>query len=93
MGRKFNKKCPECSSKDVIPIMYGMPGPEMQKKYYEGKIKLGGCSIEEHDMTDRYCNDCEHEWFKDTEYCTRCRDVVMYCDCYKSYIEDKYDEK
>ena len=45
MGRKFNKKCPECSSKDVIPIMYGMPGPEMQKKYYEGKIKLGGCSI------------------------------------------------
>ena len=93
MSKQYVKQCPECSSKDVIPIMYGMPDPEMQKKYDEGKIKLGGCSIDLDNMPDRYCNECEHKWFKDTKYCTRCKDVVMYCDCYKGYIEDLYDGK
>tara|TARA_B100001094_G_C18115019_1_gene763459 strand:- start:343 stop:600 length:258 start_codon:yes stop_codon:yes gene_type:complete len=82
MSKKFNKQCPECKSKSVIPIKYGMPGTKMQEDATMGKIKLGGCGIKEYDMNDRYCNDCEHEWFKGTEYCTRCLDVVMYCDCY-----------
>ena len=93
MSKKFNKQCPACKSKNIIPIKYGMPGTKMQDDAAIGKIKLGGCGIKDYDMNDRYCNDCEHEWFKDTEYCTTCLDVVMYCDCYKSYIEDKYDEK
>ena len=37
-------KCPKCKTSDaVVPIMYGMPGPEMHNEYNEGKIKLGGC--------------------------------------------------
>ena len=40
-------KCPKCKTSDaVVPIMYGMPGPEMQQDYYEGKIKLGGCTMD-----------------------------------------------
>ena len=92
MSKKFNKQCPECKSKSVIPIKYGMPGTKMRDDASEGKIMLGGCCIEE-DANDRYCKDCKHAWSKNTEYCTTCLDVVMYCDCYKSYIEDKYDEK
>ena len=56
MSKQYFKQCPECNSKDVIPIMYGMPDPEMQKKYDQGKIKLGGCSIDIDNMPDRYCN-------------------------------------
>ena len=92
MGKKFNNKCPECSSKNVIPIEYGMPGLEMREEADRGEIVLGGCCIME-DANNRHCKDCSHEWDKDTEYCTKCRDVVMYCDCYKSYIEHQYDEK
>ena len=47
--------------------MYGMPDLEMQKKYDQGKIKLGGCSIDIDNMPDRYCNKCEHEWFKNSK--------------------------
>ena len=57
-----NITCPECSSKgSVIPIRYGMPGPEMQQDYYEGKIKLGGCSMVENNP-DYHCKDCKYEW-------------------------------
>tara|TARA_X000000368_G_C22682128_1_gene558738 strand:- start:35 stop:298 length:264 start_codon:yes stop_codon:yes gene_type:complete len=85
------KTCPECKSKNIIPIVYGMPGTKMREDADIGKIKLGGCCIEEN-ANDMYCNECNHELFKDTEYCTTCLDVVMYCDCYKSYIENKYDK-
>ena len=56
----MKKECPKCSSKEnVVPIRYGMPGPKMQQDYYEGKIKLGGCCIEENDPK-WYCNKCEY---------------------------------
>ena len=32
------------------------------------------------------CKDCKTEWSKETIYCTKCLDVVMYCSCY----EDMY---
>ena len=42
------KKCPICHKSDqVIPIIYGMPGKALQKKYEKGKVKLGGCIIME----------------------------------------------
>ena len=54
-------KCPKCSKDFVVPIRYGMPGPEMQQDYYEGKIKLGGCSMVENNP-DYHCKDCKYEW-------------------------------
>lgn len=65
------KKCPKCGSENVIPIAYGMPGPELFKKAEAGKVKLGGCCIEEN-SPEYYCNDCVYEWNKkeviDNEY-------------------------
>ena len=60
--RKSSKKCPNCSSaKSVVPIRYGMPGVEMQQKHYEGKIKLGGCSVTE-DAPNWHCKECERDF-------------------------------
>jgi hypothetical protein len=54
--------CPKCSSKSsVVPIRYGMPGSKMQNEYHEGKIKLGGCSINENNP-NYYCKECRYEW-------------------------------
>ncbi len=39
-------QCPEChSSANVIPIRYGMPGPQLLEQAKQGKVKLGGCVI------------------------------------------------
>ena len=58
------KECPKCSSKDsVVPIRYGMPSVEMQNEYDEGKIRIGGCVIEE-SAPDYHCNYCQYEWEK-----------------------------
>ena len=55
-------KCPKCKSSDsVMPIMYGMPGVEMQQKYYEGKIKLGGCMVAM-DNPNWHCKKCELDY-------------------------------
>ena len=87
MAKKYVKKCPDCSSLDVIPIMYGMPNDKMQQDYSEGKIKLGGCSIIiGENQANRYCNACEFKWNKDDKFCGRCGDPVMFCGCY----EDMY---
>ena len=56
----MKKKCSNCSSsKSVVPIRYGMPGVEMMQKYHEGKIKLGGCDMDE-ENPNWYCKKCEH---------------------------------
>ena len=54
-------KCPQCSNDFVVPILYGMPGPEMMLESDMGKIKLGGCGIIEN-APKWYCNKCEHEF-------------------------------
>ena len=87
MSKKFNNQCPECKSKDVIPIKYGMPGIEMQQDEHEGRIKLGGCGITE-DANDRHCKECMHEWSKNTKYCTTCLDVVFYCKCAEEFFDN-----
>ena len=58
----MKKKCPNCSSaKSVVPIRYGMPGVEMQQEHHEGKIKLGGCSMEI-DAPNWHCKECEQDY-------------------------------
>ena len=87
MARRYLKKCPDCSSTDIIPIMYGMPGNKMQKDHMEGKVKLGGCGIRmDEKQADRHCNACKFEWNKEDKFCGSCGDVVIFCKCY----EDMY---
>ena len=59
----FGMKCPKCFKSFIVPIRYGMPGPEMQQDYYEGKIKLGGCTMDVN-YPNYHCNDCKYEWQK-----------------------------
>ena len=58
---KRPSKCPRCDSRKVVPIEYGLPGPEMMQDAVDGKIKLGGCVVEP-DAPDWYCNDSHYEW-------------------------------
>jgi DNA-directed RNA polymerase subunit RPC12/RpoP len=53
--------CPKCASKDVIPVVYGYPGPGLMEASEKGKVKLGGCVIS-HDMYEYFCKTCKHEW-------------------------------
>ncbi len=75
MAKKFINQCPDCKSKDISEIYKA-------SEYNDISYKK--------EFYDRKCNKCNYEWSKDTKYCTRCKDVVMYCDCYKGYIEDLY---
>ena len=50
--------CPQCaSSKDVVPILYGMPSPESILES-EGKLAFGGCCVSE-DSPLYQCGTCE----------------------------------
>ena len=67
MPRRATYKCPKCNSRNIVPIIYGMPGMEAREEELQGKIHLGGCCIAEDDP-DSYCNDCEHQWMKTDNY-------------------------
>ncbi len=54
-------RCPECGSTQVLEIVYGMPGPELEQKAMAGKVVLGGCCVHEH-QSDRACGACGAEW-------------------------------
>ena len=45
----------------MLPILYGMPGPEMTQESIAGRVALGGCVIFP-DFPDRLCNNCGHDW-------------------------------
>ena len=57
----MNKKCPSCNSINVVPIMYGYPGPEAVSDSDRGKVHLGGCIVD-FSQPDKFCKDCEHKW-------------------------------
>ena len=49
--------CPSCGAVEVLPIAYGMPGPEMIAAADRGEIALGGCVIGPENPTWR-CTKC-----------------------------------
>lgn len=59
---KFEKPaCPECGSHDVLPIVYGLPGPELEGKAVMGEVLLGGCVVFGSDP-DLGCRSCGARW-------------------------------
>jgi hypothetical protein len=54
-------KCPSCGSNHVIPIAYGLPGPELIEEEENGLVKLGGCLVAD-DNPKWHCKACEHSW-------------------------------
>lgn len=39
------RRCPECGSTRIVPIAYGMPGPETVEEERRGDVIIGGCMI------------------------------------------------
>jgi hypothetical protein len=50
--------CAACGSSDVIPILYGLPVPEVYEESERGEIELGGCCIGPGDPAWR-CRACD----------------------------------
>ena len=57
-GRQSLRKCPECGSKNVKKIAYGLPAPGYD---WPDDVVMGGCCVSENDPT-RHCGECGHEW-------------------------------
>jgi len=49
--------CPHCGSHELIPIVYGMPGPELAEAAERNELVLGGCVVSSDDPTHR-CRNC-----------------------------------
>ena len=50
--------CPDCSSRNVVPIVYGLPSADAWEKMEKGEIGIGGCCI----FTDEDGNMLNPEW-------------------------------
>lgn len=53
--------CPRCTAGKVVPIAYGLPGPEMMAEAERGDIVLGGCCIEEYQPI-WHCQGCGNDF-------------------------------
>jgi hypothetical protein len=53
------EKCPNCGSKKVARIMWGLPAltPELVRDEKEGRLILGGCCVSDDDPRWQ-CTDC-----------------------------------
>lgn len=59
LDRKEN--CPKCAARTGVPILYGMPSPEMFERLERGEIVAGGCVIEK-DAPEWACQACGFRW-------------------------------
>ena len=55
------KQCPKCGLKNSIRIVYGMPTHKTFLEGEVGKIKLGGCELDDN-YPEYHCKDCGCEW-------------------------------
>jgi hypothetical protein len=53
--------CSRCGSRDVLPMVYGMPGPELTEESIHDKVALGGCVVFP-DAPDLLCQNCGADW-------------------------------
>jgi len=58
---KKNPKCPKCGADETIPIIYGLPTPDMGEKYARGEVILGGCMVTD-GIPIWHCKGCKNEW-------------------------------
>jgi len=59
--------CPECGSKRVVPIEYGLPGPRGFEAAAQSEVVLGGCCVVvdpggEVALPNRACLDCDERF-------------------------------
>jgi hypothetical protein len=44
---KAPSSCPQCGGRRLIPIAYGLPGPELFEAAERGEVILGGCLVDD----------------------------------------------
>ena len=55
--KNFNKKCPECDSYSLIPLVYGLISEEARiERGKKGEYAWGGCKLSQ---ATYYCKVCE----------------------------------
>jgi GTP pyrophosphokinase len=57
--------CVECGAGDVVPVIIGMPGPELMEAEAAGEVVLAGCIVMP-DQPNWACRICGHEWLDAT---------------------------
>lgn len=56
------KQCPECGSKNLMPIVYGLiDDPDAINQIENGEFAAGGCCVEE-DSPKWRCRECKKEF-------------------------------
>ena len=56
-SKRKPRRCPFCGSDEVVPIVWGYPGPDLIPDLEAGKIVLGGCVVSDRDPS-WFCNHC-----------------------------------
>ena len=54
-----HRPCPECGG-PTKPIVYGLPGPELERRARLGHVVLGGCCVSDLSPT-HFCPTCRRE--------------------------------
>ena len=57
--RIHNRSCPACGG-PTKPIVYGLPGPELERRARLGHVVLGGCCVSSLSPT-HFCPACRRE--------------------------------
>lgn len=59
--------CPKCGSANTVPIVFGLPTPETERRKERGEVYTGGCIIPPPERwADHACKDCNHEWAEES---------------------------
>lgn len=58
---KGTTECPACGGK-LVPIVYGLPGPEASEAAMRGEIALGGCLVTRDDP-QLTCTGCDARYW------------------------------
>ena len=60
------RRCPRCSSDEVIRILYGRPSPELLEEARAGRVALGA-DVFWPEAPQWLCVGCEYEWREQEE--------------------------
>jgi hypothetical protein len=53
--------CPHCGGR-LLPVVFGMPTPELVDEARAGEFVLGGCCVPDDHLPQWECNRCETRW-------------------------------
>jgi len=84
-------ECPQCHSRNVLPIVYGLPGRATLDQALLGLVELGGCCITGRDPT-WCCSSCRHCWGNLRDRDWRHRAMMQWIDDHYEPLSDQARE-